>query len=166
MPIKGVGFTTVFLVWDVANDEPETGLDPETQLTIRLIRDGVASDATGAIAEVENGYYSIVISDAENDADSVAITGTCTVEDTLVDGGGPWTNTPHPLEGVLADLDDDEGSAAWAILTILKRLLGNCETTENAGGAVTEVFEGALGGTVRATSTVTEAGGVVTKEMS
>jgi len=165
MPLTGSGFTMAFLVWDKDADEPKTGLTPATELTIRLIRDGVAQAASGTVTEVENGWYKIAISAAENDADHVVLEGTCTVADCQVVGES-WFNRPHALEGVLADLDDDEDSAAWAILTILKRIMGDCETTENAGGAVTEVFEDAIGGTVRATSTVTEAGGVVTKEMS
>ena len=165
MPITGSGFTMAFLVWDKSADVPKTGLTPATDLVMRLILDGVDQAAAGTVTEVENGWYSIDIADAENDADHVVLEGTCNVAN-CEPIGESWFNTPHPLEGVLEDLDTDPDSAAWAILTLLKRLMGPAETTENAGGAVTEVFEDTVGGTVRATSTVSEAGGVVTKEMS
>ena len=165
MAYKGEACVRTFLVWDVANEEPKTGLTPATDLAMRLIADGVADDAAGTVTEVENGWYKIAISAAENAADHVVLQGTCTVADCQV-VGERWFNSPQPLTGVLADLDTDEGSAAWALLTLLKRTMGPAETTENAGGAITEVYEDAIGGTVRATSTVSSAGGVVTKEMS
>lgn len=165
MAYKGTGFTGCFLVWDKAADVPKTGLNPATELTIRLIGDGVAAGAAGAIAEVEQGWYSIVITDAENNVDSLVIEGTCTVGDCLVIGK-QWFNDPHPLLGILEELDSDEDSAAWAVLTILKSLLGNVETTESAGGAVREIFEEEIAGTVRATSTIAQAGDVTQKVMS
>ena len=165
MAYKGEACVRTFLVWDVANEEPKTGLTPATDLAIRLIMDGSADDAGGEIAEVENGFYSIEISATENDAEDLCLEGTCTEPDCIVIPV-QWSNNVHPLEGVLADLDADPDSAAWAILTILKRLLGNDRITESSGGALVQVYEGAIGGTVRATSTIAQAGDITEKTMS
>ena len=165
MAYKGEACVRTFLVWDVANEEPEAGLDPETDLSMRLIADGIADDAGGDISEVENGLYSIEISAAENDAEDLCLEGTCTEPDCIVIPV-QWTNNVHPLEGILEDLDADPDSAAWAILTMLKRLMGNDRITESSGGAVVQVYEGAIGGTVRATSTIAQAGDVTEKTAS
>jgi len=165
MAYKGEATTKHFLVWDKTNDEPEDGLDPATELSIRLIADGVADDAAGAIAEIEEGWYSIAISAAENDAESVVIEGTCTEAGCLVIGE-QYHNLEHPLLGILEDLDTDTDSAAWALLSLLKSALGQVETTESAGGAVRIVYEDSIGGTVRATSTIAQAGDVTQKTLS
>jgi len=165
MAYKGEACVRTFLVWDVANEEPEAGLDPETDLAMRLIADGIADDAGGDISEVENGLYSIEISAAENDAECLCVEGTCTEPDCIVIPV-QWTNNVHPLKGILEDLDGDDDSAAWAILTMLKSLIGNVRTTEGEGGATRIIYEGAIGGTARATSTIAQAGDVTEKTKS
>jgi len=154
----GVAFTAAFRVWDADGETGKTGLDPETELSIYLLRDGAATAVTHTdITEIARGWYAVDVSAAQAECMDLIIEGTCTIADCHVEPRDiEMDNGRALLEAVWGDYDGDEDSVAWLLGTLLKKTLGPTRVTETAQ----TIYEDAIDGTERAASTISSSGGV------
>lgn len=73
MASYGIELTITYTAWDTAANAAKTG--DVANHTMRVIRDGVATAATNAPAESENGEYTLVLTAAEMQAKTITVAG-------------------------------------------------------------------------------------------
>lgn len=164
MGAKGVAETPTFTCWNTAANTPALG--EVANLTMRVIKDGVAAAAANAPVEVENGEYKILLTAAEKDADFVVVEGSCITANVVVI---PVKIQTHPsaddvADEVLKELPADHKAVAGSLAEFINRmdrvLAGKTEGDEDLN--TLEIFD-TDGITLLVTLTFTKAGAVITR---
>lgn len=110
----GEAITVIFTVWDCAANTPKLG--DVANLTMRVIKDGVAAGAANAPVEVENGEYKLALTIAERTCDFLVVEGSSASPNTVV--------IPTKLE-VPASLDQIAGAIMEKLVADHKAVAGS-----------------------------------------
>lgn len=162
----GEAITVTFTVWDTAANTPKLG--DVANLTMRVIKDGIAAAAANAPVEVENGEYRLTLNAVERECQFLVVEGSSASPNTVVIP----TKMEVPaslsqiagavMEKLVGDHDGVAGSLAAFINLIERERAGKMVTDEDAN--TEKIYD--PGDVLLRTLTHVEVDGVITRTPS